>query len=196
MANPPGRLTCIITGSSATVVAILAAVAIAACGSTSTTTKTVTAPAHAVASSTTRSSAKPRHYSGKGSESIGNVIVKVPSTLHWTCKGCAAGKGSALDGAALNFIIEDNEPGWVGVNALGNNSGETAIAAGTYPDFQIVTDGTLGRSRSHPVTQRSTRGHDETNHDPRRLAGGSTHPGCSIGQPERRQLSERYPRMP
>jgi hypothetical protein len=133
----------------AVAVAIIAAGSIAACGSM-TTTKTVTRTVTAAAlsssttstSSSTSSFAKPQHYSGKSSESIGTVIVKVPSTLHWTCKGCAAGKGSAVDGAALNFIIEANGSAWVGVNALGNDSGVTAIPAGTYSNFQIVAEGT------------------------------------------------------
>lgn len=121
----------------ATILALSGAILLAGCGGSA---QTVTAPAQTVTTTDTvmdtgaASTAAPAHrghsFTGNGTEELGTITARVPSTITWHCEGCAA--------FAFTSHLSGTEAINVGSSA---SSGTSHLDPGVYPDAQVIANG-------------------------------------------------------
>lgn len=102
-------------------------------GATQTVTEpgtTVTVTGTPSATSTAPAAARPGAYHGNGTKSLGTITINTPSTIAWTCSGCAAFAFTSAPSGTTAIAISSNA-----------RSGTSQIAAGSYPNAQIISNG-------------------------------------------------------
>lgn len=111
-----------------------AVIGLAGCGAGATTTvvqqTTITRTVTASISAPRRLAGPGQTYTGNGTKTIGTITISRPSTIEWSCTGCAA--------FAFTSHLSGTSAIDVGSKA---SSGTSAIDPGRYPDAQVISDG-------------------------------------------------------
>jgi hypothetical protein len=97
---------------------------------TKTTTRTITSTITTTASASTTSSSTStgtQSFNGTNTQNVGTIHVATPSTLRWSCAGCAT--------TTFSITNSSTDPTPIQVQAQNATSGQANIASGTYTNL-------------------------------------------------------------